>query len=74
MCDLCLQMVPMLSVSQGAAEISLGPLCAVATCAQSSSEVTGDRWVWGQSGTFSLQGPIDDVGMLQQPTCRKLAC
>lgn len=29
---------------------------------------------WGQTGTFSLQGLIDGVGLFQQPTWKKLAC
>ena len=41
---------------------------------QSSSEVMGDRRVWEQSGTCSLQNPIDGVGVLEELTCRKLAC
>lgn len=38
---------------------------------QSSSEVAEwgvvDRRAWGQSGTYSLQGLIDGVGVLEQP-------
>lgn len=40
---------------------------------QSSSEVTADRWVWGQRGTCSLQAMINVVGVLEQPSRRKLA-
>lgn len=31
---------------------------------QSSSDITGDISVWGQSETFSSQGPINEVGAL----------
>ena len=41
---------------------------------QSSSEVARDMRVWGQSGTCSLQGLINVMGVLKQPSCRKLAC
>lgn len=27
-----------------------------------------------QNGTFSLQDPIDEVGVFEQPTCQKLVC
>lgn len=33
----------------------------------------GDCKLWRQSGTHSLQGPIDGMEILEQPSCRKLA-
>lgn len=36
------------------------------------SGVTGDRRVWVQSKTCSLQDLIDGMGVLVQPPCRKL--
>ena len=40
---------------------------------QSYSEVAGDGWVLGQSDSCSVQDPIDG-GVLEQPSCRKVAC
>lgn len=34
---------------------------------------TGDKRFRGQSGTCSLHGPINGVGVLEQPTFRKLS-
>lgn len=34
----------------------------------------GDRRAWGQNGACRLQGLIDGMGILNQPTCRKLVC
>lgn len=52
----------------------LAPLCVFAACLSEFSEVVGDGMVWRHSGTCSLQGPIDRVEVLEQPTCSKLAC
>lgn len=43
---------------------------------QSYSELPAGRGgrVWGNCGAFSLQGPIHDMGVFEQPTCMKLAC
>lgn len=41
---------------------------------QSFSEVMVDRWVLGWSETCSLQGLINEMGVLELPTSRKLAC
>lgn len=40
----------------------------------SSSEFVGNRRVWKQSGTCSLQELINGLGVLENPTCTKLAC
>lgn len=34
----------------------------------------GDRRVSGQSGTCSLLGLVNGVGVLEQPICRKFDC
>lgn len=41
---------------------------------QRFSEVAVYRNIWVWSGTCSLQDPINRVGMLEQPTYKKLGC
>lgn len=43
------------------------------TVFQRSYEVMGDTKVWGQSGTCSLQSPINELEFLEQATCSSLA-
>lgn len=41
----------------------------------SFTEVVGGQMrVWGQSSNCRLQGLMDKIGILEQSTCRKLAC
>ena len=53
---------------------SLGPFYVVEAVISEFLKFVGDRRVWKQSGTCSLKDLINRLGVLENPTCKKLAC